>query len=235
VRTANAGSVTFYAVGVYGAPDPSDDFDDHVAQMVGLRELTLPTGGLYDFGVGSINTIATTIADDVSSYYSLAYQTAAAGNDREHSIRVQAKNPAYRVRARRTFLDKSKETAARDALLAGFFGGRLPDDVELSLSSSGARGQSTIPITVTIPSAQLTFSQEGSERVALVRVIVASSNGTEAAPLKEIDLRVVTGRDDPDGVVKCSFNVAVGGGDLTVGVLDRRNGHVGAQTIGNHR
>lgn len=233
VRTANAGGVTFYAV----APSVHDDpkaITSRVDEMVGLRELTLPTGGLYGFGVGSVETIGTALADDVSAHYSIAYQSAGNGNDREHKIRVTTRNPEYRVRAKESFIDKSSETEARDALLAGFFGGRLPNDVDFSVAFAGAPRRGLQTIDVRIPSTQLDFAQDGPDQVAHVRVIITASNGTDPAPIKESDLRIVVGRDDGGGFVRYSFQMAVASGDLTIGVLDRHNGHLGAETIRNH-
>jgi hypothetical protein len=238
VREANAADVRFYATNPSVADD-SAAFAARVEDMAGLRDLTLPTGGVYGFGLEGVDKISSAVSDDASSYYSIAYQSTGAGNDRTKRVRVLAKNRSYRVRARETFVDKSRETEARERLLASFFGGSLPDDLTLTVSAAGppkaARGKNVVPVTVEVPSDQLAFQDDEVGRVAQLRILIQTANGSEARPLVERDLRIVSGRDDPKGLVRYVFDLPLGGGDVTIGVLDRSNGHLGAMTILNAR
>ncbi|HKR64719.1 MAG TPA: VWA domain-containing protein [Thermoanaerobaculia bacterium] len=85
VRAANAGRVTFYAVTPVINDDP-EAMDTRMGEANALQNLTLPTGGTYDFGVGGVEKVATSIAEDASAYYSIAYQTRSDGRDRARNV-----------------------------------------------------------------------------------------------------------------------------------------------------
>ncbi|MEO8218790.1 MAG: VWA domain-containing protein [Acidobacteriota bacterium] len=250
VREANAAGVTFYSVG----PDNDEDTDELITrrspgegsswvslrsrQSDALRYLTLPTGGLYGFG--PVETIGSPMAEDLSSYYSIAYQARSDGRDRERKIVVRARNAEYHVRSRTAIVEKSKESMARDTVVETLFSraGRqeIPFNVEKGAPKKAGRERWLVPIVVRIPSSGLQFATEGREKVARIRIMIAASNGlAEVTPLAESDLRVVAGKDDADGFVKYSVEILrdIRGSELAVGVYDTRSGLQGVTTIDN--
>src|SRR5438270_2418655 len=134
-RAANAGGVTFYAVHSALVADPQDassdahvddnpqaiDNDDVLRTSGALQRLTDPTGGLLDLNRNSVATLAPLIAEDLESYYSLAYQSKSDGDDRVRNITVKTKNPAYRVRSRTAVVQKSAATQARETVVSRLF------------------------------------------------------------------------------------------------------------------
>jgi hypothetical protein len=241
VKAANANGVTIYMSGhsspsENGAPDDPPEL--RMRKIDVMEHLTVPTGGKSDFGPISVATLGKTIIEDAGSYYSLAYQARSDGKDRERGLTVKTKNRDYRVRARTSFVEKSKETVGRDLVLAGIFGGGIANDLEFRVQhgepQKTGKNRWTIPVAVSIPSRQLEFAEEGRERVARVRIIIASANGVaEVTPFNEDDLRVVSGKDDPRGLVTYTVQIVANerGSDVGIGVLDRRSGRAGMHTF----
>ena len=100
-KAANANGVTFYAVHPFMPDDTPDassgggthvDADDWMRSSGALERLTDPTGGLLDFGRASIASLAPQIADDLESYYSIAYRAKSDGGDDSRSGSSQAES-----------------------------------------------------------------------------------------------------------------------------------------------
>ena len=79
--------------------------DDRV-NVAALRDLTDDTGGRTEIIRDSrdLNPSTANIADELSKQYYLGYSSPAKRDGRWHSMRVEVKNHAYRVRARRGYL-----------------------------------------------------------------------------------------------------------------------------------
>jgi len=74
--------------------------------VVALRDLTDDSGGRTEIvrGPRDLGPATTNIAAELSQQYYLGYPATGKKDGRWHSIRVEAKNPAYRVRARRGYI-----------------------------------------------------------------------------------------------------------------------------------
>ncbi len=79
--------------------------DDGV-NVAALREITDDSGGRTEIvrGVRDLYPATTGIADELSRQYYLGYAATGAKDGRWHQIRVELRNPSYRVRARRGFV-----------------------------------------------------------------------------------------------------------------------------------
>jgi Ca-activated chloride channel family protein len=79
--------------------------DDHV-NVVALRDMTDDSGGRTEIvrSARDLNPATASIADELSKQYSLGYTSGAKKDGRWHSIRVDVRNRAYRVRARRGYV-----------------------------------------------------------------------------------------------------------------------------------
>ena len=248
-RSANAAGVSIYAVRPWmpgvdtssegsGASDSTAIVEEMERNTDSLMHLTLPTGGLFAFGPASVQTLGQRVAEDLTSYYSLAYRARSDGKDRERKIRVRAKNPEYVVRTRESIIEKSKETLARETVLARLFGDAEARDLQFEIVEGKPERSSSsrwlLPLTVRIPVRQLLFAPDGPESVASVKIMIVAANGlTEVTKMNEDDLRVVAGKHTSTGFITYSVKVLVDrkGSELSIGVMDRTSGLVGARTI----
>ena len=79
--------------------------DDRV-NVTALRDLTDDSGGRTEIirDARDLNPSTANIADELSKQYYLGYSSPAKRDGRWHSIRVEVKNRAYRVRARKGYV-----------------------------------------------------------------------------------------------------------------------------------
>jgi VWFA-related protein len=79
--------------------------DDRV-NVVALREITDDSGGRTEIvrDARDLNPATASIADELSKQYYLGYPSSGKKDGRWHSIRVELRNRAYRVRARRGYV-----------------------------------------------------------------------------------------------------------------------------------
>jgi len=86
-------------------PRSSRGSDDRV-NVTALRDLTDDSGGRTEIirDPRDLNPSTANIADELSKQYYLGYSSPAKRDGRWHSIRVEVKNHAYRVRARRGYI-----------------------------------------------------------------------------------------------------------------------------------
>jgi hypothetical protein len=71
-----------------------------------LRELTDDSGGRTEIirSPRDLDPATARVADELSRQYNLAYPAAAQKDGRWHTIRVEVRNRAYQVRARRGYV-----------------------------------------------------------------------------------------------------------------------------------
>jgi VWFA-related protein len=91
----------------YPSPNPRSGgrMDDRVNAFA-LREITDDSGGRTEIvrSTRDLNPATTGIADELSRQYYLGYEATGVKDGKWHPIRVEVKNPAYRVRARKGFV-----------------------------------------------------------------------------------------------------------------------------------
>ena len=136
VKTANANGVTIYPIypagmektisdatvqGYGAAPSPVTDTLVMNNELTSLGELARATGGSVAWGTSDVATFLPRVADELDSYYSLAYRLDDAKGDSTHNITVRTKNRAYVVRARSAFVEKSDDTKMRDRVIGTLF------------------------------------------------------------------------------------------------------------------
>jgi VWFA-related protein len=90
--------------GGQGWPRASRGGDDRV-NVVALRDMTDDSGGRTEIirDARDLNPSTASIADELSKQYYLGYPSSGKKDGRWHSIRVEVRNHAYRVRARRGY------------------------------------------------------------------------------------------------------------------------------------
>ncbi len=93
------------AGGGSGWPRTRGTNDDRV-NVAALRDMTDDSGGRTEIirDARDLNPSTASIADELSKQYYLGYQASGTKDGRWHSIRVEVRNRAYRVRARRGYV-----------------------------------------------------------------------------------------------------------------------------------
>jgi VWFA-related protein len=198
VDNANASGVTIYPLypeGLYKpAKDPSARFHDHqmtelpleqqseqltlLNETVMLTDVATKTGGLAAWGTTDIVNLIPSINDDVSDYYSLAYRATTNGEDRARNIVVKAKNPAYRIRNRHQFVEKSDVTRMKDRVVATLF-----QSLEKAPFTIGAaferprtlRSGQVYPLKVRIPIKELTLLPQRNQHAGAFSIFVVTA------------------------------------------------------------
>lgn len=257
VKQANASSVTVYAVRPYlYSPDDDDTISSHdtsidsvdAARSKGFRGhnlstealqyLTLPTGGAFGTGPDSVANVGATIAEDLESYYSLAYRARSDGGDHERKITVRTKDPAYTVRNRRAFIEKSNETTARDSLIDHLFSNEGANDLAFDVAEApvqrAGRNRWLLPIELKIPTSQLQYVDDKGQRVAHVKILIAAAFGvSEITPVTDQTLRIVAREDDRGGYITYETKILGDnrGSKVSIGVFDMASGLAGYRTI----
>lgn len=200
-----------------------------------LALLTKATGGTVAIGSSAIKDAVDRIAADLGSYYTLAYRAPADGSDRERRIEIRSRTRGHIVRTRKTILDRSDETRARDLLVARLFeaGGEGALDFEIQAS---AAQNGVIPVELKIPVEQLRFEPEGEELAANFTVLlVAGRDIGRITRLIDDAKRVAVPKDKtPAGVVRYQFALKTGAEQATsvsVAVYDEKSGLSGIQSI----
>jgi len=224
---ANASGVTFYVA----------------APRVGsaLPLVTEATGGLLGFSRSAVAELAPKMEEDLESYYSLAYRARSDGLDHERKVTVRAKNPRYSVRTRRTIVEKSNAAKARDIVVSRLFGDEGGTDIRFDVVKEHIHHRGTrpdqwlLPVVLRIPAEQIQFEPDSDASTAHVGILIASANGVaEVTPITTNELSV-TKKDLEKGFITYSFEILGNqrGSKVSIGVVDRRTGAIGVQTIDN--
>ncbi|HEX6099200.1 MAG TPA: VWA domain-containing protein [Thermoanaerobaculia bacterium] len=203
------------------------------AQALGL--LTAATGGTLAIGTSAIEDAVDRIARDLGSYYTLAYRAPADGSDRERRIDVRSRNRGQIVRTRKTILDRSDATRARDLLVARLFEAGAEGEIDFDIQAGAAR-DGVIPVELTIPVDQLRFEPEGEQLAANFSVLlVAGRDIGQITRLIDETKRLVAPKDKkPAGVLRYRFDLKVGAAPTTsvsIAVFDEKSGLAGTESI----
>ncbi|HEX8252515.1 MAG TPA: VWA domain-containing protein [Thermoanaerobaculia bacterium] len=195
-------------------------------ETTALHEIARRTGGVLAWGSKDIAQMMPRIADDLDSYYSLAYRATSSGRDDARSIRVTARNRDYVVRARREYVEKSDETRMSDLIVANLVrvspGGTLPIDVEVGdITREGSRR--VVPLRISIPVNALTQGDGGG-----TFAVYLASGGAFGA-ISEVDRRTqrytlehvrLATADDDAFAYDVTLKIERGAYRLSIGVLD---------------
>jgi VWFA-related protein len=262
IATANASGVSFYALRPERIITPMLDLmsgilDDAVVntpaggtdaiadQVILQNEVTAlslvaeETGGMFGVGPAQLEEVIERVVQDLGSYYTLAYRAPSDGSDRARKVEVRAKNRDYTVRARKTIVEKSDRTRARDLVIARLFETGPASDFRFGVTTgkpvSAGRNRTTIPVELSIPAEQLTFEPEGKDLVAKFSVLaVSGTDPSRTGEFYEQSQRVIAAPGKPiRGNVKYSFSILHDQkpGTLAVAVFDEKSGIAGTRLI----
>lgn len=200
-----------------------------------LQLITAATGGTLAIGSSAIKDAVDRIARDLGSYYTLAYRATSDGSDRERSIEVKARTRGLRVRTRKTILDRSDATRARDLLVARLFETGADGQIDFEIQA-GAANNGVIPVELTIPVEQLRFEPEGEQLAATFSILlVAGRDIGRISRLVDQTKKILIPKDrQPVGVYRFTLDLKVGAEQTTsvsVAVFDEKSGLAGTESI----
>jgi len=203
------------------APNPV--IKAYLNRNVALTDLGNATGGGFAMST-EIPKALDRLRDDVTDYYSFAYKAEARHDNRVRKISVRMKNPDYRVRTRRQYIEKNDDSRVRDQVVAAFFQQPAPSGiaVEARLGLPRAkRNLNTIPVSVQIPATSFMTSEDKGA----FSIYIATSRGASAP--SEITKRTVafTAADlkqAPGGKLQYDFDLVTNPETslLSIGVYD---------------
>lgn len=178
-QTANANDITLYTLhagGLVGMDSASAEHREPVPVSVqqaalsnsteSLQIMAEMTGGLATIGTNNFTAAMERIEQDLSSYYSLGYRSSMQRVDRQRSIEVRPKNRQYRVRSKRTFVEKSIGTEMSDKVTAKLFFQSEENDLGIVLRTDRPRQVDrdifVVPLEIHIPIDKLTLLPQGT-------------------------------------------------------------------------
>lgn len=144
-------------------------------EAASLTNIANETGGVAGTGIGDLGKLFTSVTEDLSSYYSLAYRATEADGRRKR-LTVQVKNPAYRVRTRRDVVDKSNELLIRQRIIASLLEPTKVEGLPVNVFLAKARVEKGIihlPLQVRVPVSALTLLPENKKIAGGFSVYVA--------------------------------------------------------------
>ena len=245
---ASANGVTIYAIGAQGNdglggadetanPDFSYTFARDANTASALQHVASITGGVAITRTTNFDLAFDTISRDLSSYYSLGYKPLGEGA-RQHEIVVKTKNPAYRVRARQTFITKSTDDQMTDRTIGNLYAdpghNEWPISIRTGQPEKVAKGNFIVPIIVVIPSTVTLLPDQNDTVMGNVTLYLCVGNGTGATstvlrrlePIKIPKDRETLAREKPM-LFKTAIRIGGGENTLSVGIIDQLSGTTG--------
>lgn len=208
INNANAHGITLYPVfplgGVtepqWGTYDSNPDGDIArgalepnvmMNETTALDDLAQRTGGLFSWGSENIAAMLPKVADDLQSYYSLAYRSRSTGKDDSRKIVVKTKNPSYEVRARKQVVEKSDISRMNDRVMANLYqplpGSLIPFEVGLSQPKSVGKNRWTMTLRLRVPIKSLTMVSQNQQHAGEFGVYIAT--GGIVGVMSEVERR----------------------------------------------
>ena len=242
-RHANANRVTIYALQTNGlrssflstAEQSSIDFlganpfnsSIREAERDGLAVLADETGGRAIFNRSRFGGELEQIADEMASYYSLAYRPPHGGDRGEHRIDVRVGGRNLRVRHRRGYRDKSSDERMSEQLDGALYLGLVDNPLGVRLGAGRMRAaggrKRRLPLHVMVPAARVAFLPFEDKEMAQIRVEVASRHVPTAKVVRDDKTFLVEAPPDrATRLLDLVFNIEIPDGLnlVAVGVRD---------------
>jgi hypothetical protein len=245
VQAANANGVTIYTLDASGlstsdvmSADTRTNKDVHLSEftqrqnMQGpIRMLAEETGGMAAVNTNDWKTSLDGIAADFSNYYSLGFRSAKGAADRPHSIEVTVKNKGLRVRARRSYVEKSIETRTAEAVVATLSYPRTDNPLQANLSVGEPkphdRENYALPVRIAVPISRLGLVPAGDlyEGQFLIYFVVRDAAGNQSdLQVQRQEIKIPSkdfeAAQRKDFYYDATLLVVPGGQKLAIGVRD---------------
>lgn len=242
-RHANANRVTIYSLQTNGlrssflslAEQSSIDFQGanpfnssvREVERGGMAVLADETGGRAIFNRNQFDGELEQIANEMASYYSLAYRPPHGGDRGEHQIRVRVRGRNLQVRHRRGYRDKSSDQRMSEQLDGALYLGLVENRLGVRLGAGRVRaaggGKRRLPLHVMVPAARVAFLPFEDREMAQIRVEVASRHAQTSKVVRDEKTFLVEAPPDRDTrTLDLVFNIDIPDGLnlVAVGVRD---------------
>lgn len=246
VDAANANNVTLYTMHAAGLPvagnaeggsAASAGAVDAAMNNTLLGMLSEKTGGIYKFASNTSDEFFADVAEDVNSYYSLAYHTQGRRDGVKHKVRVTTVNRDYEVRSRTNFVQRSAEDKVKDELVASLFYPTQKNDMHAVVSIGNAkqkgRKRYLVPLEVQFPFSAMTFIRQGAQQVGGFQVFLVSADDPELTSdttQKSQRVAIPIQKFERAKTQMCSYSVELltsgRGGSVAVALRDEISGAV---------
>lgn len=176
-RNANASGVTVYLVNAPGIADPmstvnKNAYSDEGADFLyatntsdSFEEIARGTGGAATRTRWNVDSILTTVSQDLSQYYSLGFKPAERLRE-ARKIEVRTKNRELHVRSRQTWTEKSSDDQMSDRVVSNVFNPEAAGDFAVRLRAGkpalAEKNTRKVPIEVVFPSSAITLLPNGT-------------------------------------------------------------------------
>jgi VWFA-related protein len=189
------------------------------------------TGGTATVGTNNFKGAFDRIKSDVNSYYSLGYRAGVERVDRQRRIDVRVKNKDYRVRSRKTLVEKSVYTEVTDRVVANLFYRSDDNNLAVTMTTGTATAVEAnryiVPIELRIPMDRMGFIPTGEVARGgfSVFVVVADDRG-DMSEVQRMEQSIVLSLDEMQQVsgkhytYKADLLMARGRNTISVAVLD---------------
>ncbi len=225
-RHANANRVTMYTMqasglrhqgsamsadqrGVRGTVEAISRYtsESRISARQGLFLLAEETGGRAVVNRNRFIEELEQIAEDMSGYYSLAYEPRHGGDGLEHRIDVRVDAEGYgklRIRHRPGYRDKSLDQRMFERLESTLYLNLMANPLNVSLGAGqlkpGEKETATVPLHVWVPVEQITFlPQRGGDRASLKVLVLARDERNRQTAFKQEVYRLGRPPEGPPG------------------------------------
>jgi VWFA-related protein len=197
-----------------------------------LTMMAEETGGVAVLNRNDVTVPLKEIQKDVASYYSLGYRSLRSGSDRPHNISVKVKRKGLVARARKSYVEKSPDTRASEAVTSALYFPRddnpLSVGLEVGAPTPADKQNYLVPLRVRVPYARLTMLPEGPKlkgRMLLYFIVVDASGqesdlSTQTVPV-ELDAKDGETLAKKDFVYVVKLLMIPGGQRLSLAVRDQ--------------
>jgi VWFA-related protein len=192
-RTANANSITLYAIQAAGLTAVNEGMSAENARPTpyavtaaamsnsaeSLQLMSEMTGGLASVNTNNFAAAFKNIQRDLDSYYSLGYRAGTERVDRQRSLEVRVKNKSYNVRTRQTFVEKSTFAEMNDRVIANLLYKTKANDLKILVKLDRPIPQEDlfrVPVEIQIPMESLTLLPQGERYMGGFSIYVAVAN-----------------------------------------------------------
>jgi hypothetical protein len=207
--TANRLGYTIYTVDVPGLQGNNADASETSPPPAGLNLRDQEIKGSLEFvanqtgGKALLNSLREkalpNASEDTRSYYWLGFTPTWQKNDQRHKVTLDVARPGFKVRSRAGFLDLSRKSEVsmmvESAMLFGNAPGASPMLLQVAALVKSGRHEMEMPITLGIPSDQVTVVPYEGKYVAELELRVAAIdiNGDKSdIPVVPLKLSVPT-------------------------------------------
>ncbi len=166
-----------------------------------MHLLAYMTGGVATVGTNNFEGAFDRLENDLNAYYSLGYRAGAERVDRQRRIEVRAKNKDYRVRARRSLVEKSIYTELSDRVVANLFYDNDDNDLGIAMKTGLPRAVDgnnfLLPVELRIPMDRLAFIPTGEvARGGFAVFFVVADDKGDMSDVQRMDQSIVIDREE---------------------------------------